>query len=113
MNNKGQTLVVFIILLPIIIAVLGYLTDKCYLLYQEKRQKETTSIVCQYALNDNNTDSKIKQLALENDQNLSKILIRKLDEQVEITLEKEVPSLFGNLLGIPSYLIKTNVKCMK
>ncbi len=112
MNNKGQTLVIFIILLPIIIIILGFIVDQCYILYHEKNQKEITSLVCTYAKEDK-TENDIRQLALENDKNLNQIKITQNDQQVEITLEKELPSLFGNLLGIKSYHIKTNMTCMK
>lgn len=112
MDNKGQSLIIFIILLPIIMIILGYVVDQCYLLYHEKNQKEITSLVCTYA-KEAKTENDIRQLALENDKNLSQIIIQQKNDQIEITLEKELPSLFGNLLGIKSYHVKTNMKCMK
>lgn len=112
MNNKGQTLVIFIILLPIIMVVFAYVIDKGYLLYQEKSQKKITSLVCQYALNEEQEDH-IRQLALENDNNLKEIMINRSNEQVEITLEKDMDSIFGKLLGISTYHIKTTIQCIR
>lgn len=113
MNNKGQVLVMFLILLPVVLVLFAYTIDKCYLLYQENSQKNIGSIVCDYALDNKNSDNDIKQLALENDSKLEKIKITRNDTQAIITLEKETDSLFGRLLGISTYKIKTKSKCTR
>lgn len=112
MNNKGQTLVVFIILLPVIMIVFAYVVDKCYLLYQEKNQKKVTSLVCEYALQEKQEEN-IRQLALENDAKFKKITINRNGEQVEIILEKEISSIFGHVLGLSTYHIKTTIQCIR
>lgn len=111
MNNKGQVLVMFLILLPVVLILFAYAIDKCYLLYQQNNQKNTGNIVCSYALNTNKTDNDIRQLALENDSKLNSIKIIRSDNQAVITLEKEIDSIFGKILGLSTYKIKTKTEC--
>ena len=110
MNKKGQVLVLFLMMLPVIIVVFGYLVDKCYLFYENNKLNNIGSTVCSYATLESGIN-KVKQLALENDKNLTKININKKNNKIEIVLEKEIDSLFGNLLGIDSYDIKTRKIC--
>lgn len=113
MNNKGQVLVMFLILIPFILILFAYVIDKCYLLYQENIQKNIGSIVCNYALDNKNEENNIKQLALENDSKLEKIKITKKNDKVIITLEKNIDSILGRLLGLSTYKINTKTECTK
>lgn len=110
MNNKGQVLVIFVVLLPFVLILFGYIIDKCYLLYEENSQKNIGNMVCKYAIKEGN-DSKVRQLALENDNKYNDIKIKRKDKEITITLKKEITSLFGQVLGISSYTIKTNSVC--
>lgn len=113
MNNKGQVLVMFIILLLILLILFAYVIDKCYLLYQENSQKNIGDIVCSYAVDSNKLENNIRQLALENDSKLKNIKITKSHNQVVITLEKEIDSIFGKVIGIDTYQIKTKTECIE
>jgi len=113
MNNKGQVLVMFLILIPFILILFAYVIDKCYLLYQENSQKNIGNIVCEYALNSENLESDIKQLALENDSKLEKIKVTRNNNEITITLEKNIDSILGRLLGKSTYKINTKTKCTK
>ena len=113
MNNKGQVLVMFLILLPFVLVLFFYVIDKCYLLYQQNSQKNIGEIVCSYALDNSKNNDNVKQLALENDSKLEKIKISRSDDQVIITLGKEINSIFGKVLGISTYKINTKTKCTK
>lgn len=113
MNNKGQTLAVFVILLPFIFVLVGYFVEKLDLLYQEKSQKELASTLCQYALNRENSQIQVEQLALENDSQIKKVEIFYQQKEVQITLTKERKSILSKIIGKDSYLIKTTVNCVE
>ena len=113
MNNKGQTLVIFVILLPFMCVLFGYILDKCYLLYQEKKLKEVAAIVCKYSLNQEKTEMDIKQLALENDEKIENIKINRNASKAKIVLEKKEVSIFSSLVGIDSYQIRVSVDCIE
>lgn len=113
MNNKGQTLVVFVMLLPFLCILLGYVFDKCYLLYQEKELEDIAGIVCEYALNKDKTEIEIRQLALENDEKIENIEVTRLDQEVQIILEKKQKSMFSSLIGKDSYQMKVKISCVE
>ena len=111
MNNKGQVLVTFIILLPLVCILFGYVLDQCYLLYQQKELKDIADVVCKYALNEKKSAAEIKQLALENDKEIEKIAMTRKDNYVQLILEKKEKSLFSRLVGKDSYQIKVEMTC--
>lgn len=113
MNNKGQVLVLFLLLVPLVLILFAYVVDKCYLLYQENSQNNIGDTVCSYAIDSNKTEDEIKQLTLENDSKIENIKVIRNNEHVEIILEKEIDSLFGKILGMDTYKIKTKTLCTR
>jgi Flp pilus assembly protein TadG len=106
MNNKGQVLVIFVVLIPIILTLVAYVFDKCYLLYENKKLSDIANIVCDYSTTSSNKES-VYQLALENDSEISKV---ELDND-NLILEKNVNSIFGKVIGISEYLVKIEKEC--
>lgn len=115
MNNKGQTLVIFVILLPILAALVGYVIEKCDLLNQKKNLEELADMTCKYALDRNHSEEQIKRLALENDQMIEKININYLDpaEGVQVILVKKKKSIFRKIIGKDSYIIESTIRCIE
>lgn len=115
MNNKGQTLVIFVILLPVLFVFIGYAAEKCDLLNQKKNLEELAEIVCQYALDSNHNEEKIKRLALENDETIQKINITYLNptDGIQVVLVKEKKSIFREIIGKDSYIIESTMKCIE
>lgn len=106
MNNKGQVLVIFVVLIPIILTLVAYVFDKCYLLYENKKLSDIANIVCDYSITSSNKES-VYQLALENDNEISKIQI----DNDNLILEKNVNSIFGKVIGISEYLVRIEKEC--
>lgn len=91
MNSKGQTLVVFVLLLPVLAIILTYLIDLSTQ-YIEKRNIENT---VKHALktNINITDlQKTKKLILKNNKNITNITITKTDAIIILELTAQIPS---------------------
>lgn len=106
MNNKGQVLVLFLLLLPVILILFAFVIDKSYLLYEESKLNNIGNIACDYILEENDIN-KLKQLVIENDNQINNIKL--VDD--EITLKKEIKSLFGSVIGIDTYKIKSTTIC--
>lgn len=108
-NNRGQVLVIFVILLPILFIFAAYVVDISYITYHKNKLDNINTLLSNYALDNPNIDvAEIGKLTREND---SEVIIKKisLDEKIEIELEKEVNSIFGRLIGKNTYAIKSNV----
>ena len=85
MNKKGQVLVIFVAMLPIILLGVFYVGNKIYIYGEKDNQKELIDMICkQYK---NNQD------ILE----LNK-LIAKNDDKQELTVEEEDSTIIVTLL---------------
>ncbi len=112
MNNKGQTLVIFVFLLPVILALVAYLTDSSLMMYEDNKLDRLNEIVIDYSIENKDTinSEKIRTLLLKNDRDLTIEEIILTDHQVSIKMSKEIPSLFGKVLGINKYTVKSSLE---
>ena len=86
MNNKGQVLVIFVILLPILLMILGFVVDLGLLSIEKRKISNNTYDAVEYYLESNDKD---KTINLLND-NLDGVDIKINDSEdyVEITVKK-------------------------
>ena len=98
MNNKGQSLVVFIIILPILLMIFTFIIDLGFM-YIEKRNIDNNcyDAVEYYLENINNEDidNKVNKLLNENIKNIDEILINNTDDYVEISVSKNRKSIYS------------------
>ncbi len=87
MNNKGQTLVIFVIMLPIIVLGIVYVFLKVYSTYEKKKQENITNIICE-KYKKNNDINKLIELGTKND-STQKIEIKRINDSIEVNIEKE------------------------
>ena len=96
MNNKGQSLVTFILLLPIIFLLIAVTTDLGYLeLDKQKYQNEIKSTI-KYGLNhidDENIKAKMENLLQTN--GTKEIEVN--DKTIRITIKDKHKSIFNNI----------------
>lgn len=102
MNKKGQVLVLFLLLLPIIIMLTALIIDTGYSYIEKRSLENEVKSAIRYHFKDQNNN--IEQKLMEIDNNV-KIEID--NNFIEITLEKELKSL-GNYLFRTSNKIKVN-----
>ena len=97
MNNKGQTLVIFVILLPILLIVLTLIVDLGFLYIEKRNIDNIVYDSIEYYLeniNDKDIDSKVKELLNKNVDNI-KISIDETEEYVEINVSKTRKNLYS------------------
>lgn len=100
LNNKGQTLVMFIILLPILLFVLTLVYDVGNAIYEKNRLSNTNYMVVEYALrNSLVSEDELVELINKNDNDISDITIMMIDNSVTITLTKDIKGVFGKMFG--------------
>jgi len=107
-NNKGQTLVIFVIFLPILIILFALVVDVSTMYMENNRLNNLNNMVLNYGL-DNLTNENIKNelnnLILKNDKDISKIKINIDSDSIDINVSKEINSTFGNVIGIKKYKV--------
>ena len=98
MNNKGQTLVIFVIVLPILLIMLTLIIDLGFM-YIEKRNIESNVYdSVEYYLeniNDNNINNKVNKLLNKNIKDIDKLIIKDEEEFIEIKVSKVRKSIYS------------------
>lgn len=101
MNSRGQTLVIFVIILPIILFVLAFIID-IGLMHIEKRSisNNTYDALKYYLSNIGDSDVEIntRKLLEENIKN-STVTILDTDSKVTIKVEKDYKSLYSSIVN--------------
>ena len=117
-NNKGQVLVLFIMILPIIFIAVAWIIDSSYMMYQKNRLDNINYDVLSSVKNKINfSEEEIEDLILMNDSKIvnEDISIDKTNTVVSdicINNYVYVDSIFGKLIGFDEYKIKSEI-CVK
>lgn len=105
MNKHGQSLIIFILLLPVLVMMFAFMIDSGKMIIEKSRIENILEDNMQIFARKNIRDiERIKEVLLENDRDL------KLDIKIEnnilyIDVGKENKSLFGNIFSLPMYRI--------
>ena len=103
LNNKGQTLVLFVILFPIFIFIMAIVYDIGSLYYEKERLDNICYMTIDYGLDLNGEveENDLIDLVMKNITDLNDITVLIDDENtITISLNKNVKGLFGTILNI-------------
>lgn len=112
-NNKGQVLVLFVLMVPLIIFIIAYFLENMFISNEKQKLDNINQILLEYSYeNKENVGlyDAILNLALKNDK---EIIIESFDintDYIEITLSKDMDSMFGKIIGINKYEIISKYK---
>lgn len=98
LNNKGQSLVLFIVIIPIILLFFVLVYDIGTAIYEKNRLSNTSYMVIDYALDniDKVDENDLISLITKNTNNLSNISVLIDDGKVNIKLTKKIKGVFGS-----------------
>lgn len=107
MNKKGQSLVLFIALLPIVIMLFAFVFDNALISIEKRKLNTIANSSIDYMEKGISIDN-ISKYVKDNDENIK---IKKIDkDDKEIELEVVIDSYFGKILGFNNYRINSNIK---
>lgn len=109
MNKKGQTLIAFVIIIPIIILLLAFVVDTGIILKENTKLTSVTKSVLKttYPKKEETTyEDLVINLLKENKIPTENVVITKEENGIKIKNEYKKESIFGNIIGITSYQIK-------
>lgn len=98
MNNKGQTLVIFIIILPVLLMIFTLIVDLGFLHIEKRNIDNNVYDSVEYYLDnitDQNIENKVNKLLNKNIKDIDDIVINETDEYIEIKVSKTRKSLFS------------------
>lgn len=113
MNRKGQTLVVFALLLPILLLFMAFVIDTGFILKESTRLNSTTKTILKTTFENRRDGSyreEVEQIFKKNDIPITNLQVIVQEDAVQISNSYYVSSIFGKIIGIKEYEIKTDMK---
>lgn len=97
LNNKGQSLVLFVVIIPIILLMFILVYDIGNAINEKNRLSNTSYMVIDYALDnlDSVDENDLINLINKNTNNLSRISVLIENGKVTVNLTKDIKGIFG------------------
>ena len=112
MNRKGQTLVFFVVLIPLFIMMLAFIVDTGFLMSENTKLIGTTKTIIKDVYKKKDTidlDKEIKDLYEKNNIATKNLKINLNDDKLSIQNSYDLNSIFGQIIGIKKYEVKINM----
>lgn len=110
MNKNGQTLILFVLFLPIIIILAAFVIDIGLLTNAKIKLDQTTTTILKEFYEkrmSSELDSEIEKNFLKNKISVEKLKIDVSEDYLKIQNEDQIKSIFGRLIGIEEYTYQT------
>lgn len=104
MNNKGQSLVIFIIIIPVTFIVFSFLYDYAYIINSQNKYENVTRTI----LNSTLEEDKIVDLYKQNGYKVDNFKYKKENDKVYIQNSYKIKSVFGNIVNLKNYTVSIN-----
>ena len=98
MNNRGQVLILFVLIIPILILGAAYIVDNIYISYHTNRLNNINSLIINDSVIEKLEEEQIVEYVHKNDEEINVKVIYD-DSQIKITLTKRIKSIFGVIIG--------------
>lgn len=108
LNKKGQTLIVFIVLLPLLLGVVAFVVDVGLICSKNAHLREVTKNIIENVYEDYE-GGKVKNLYIKNNIQIDKLEVVFHDGELRIKNENEIESIFGKIVGLKKYKIKVSM----
>lgn len=101
LNNKGQSLVMFIVIIPIFLLILTLVYDVGTAIYEKNRLSNTALLAVNYGLDkiDNIEKEELIEYIMNNDNKLDNIDVNIKENEVEIKLSKKIKGVIGKMFN--------------
>ena len=107
MNNKGQTLIIVVILIPILILVAALVVDTGLMTFEKERYRGIIENGIEEYFDTGNVEETEKIFSL-NDIPKEEYTIIVQENQIEVSLNITIEAIFGKIINIEEYEIKMN-----
>lgn len=107
-NKNGQTLILFVILLPLMITLIAFLVDIGLIVSENSRIEEVTKNIIKEVMESKDTEL-VREIYEENDIAINNLEVKMDDNVLNIKNNVEIYSVFGKILGINKYKIKIDM----
>ncbi len=110
MNNKGQSLVLFVLMVPILVGVMALVVDVGRLVQYKQKQENVLELVLQYGLDsEERTTEAITELLQKNLED-DFVKVETSPQEIVISTKGHVGGIFSSLLGFSKFSVETEYK---
>ena len=109
LNNKGQSLALFVIILPIVLLILVFIIDVGKAISLKYELNNISDIVLDYGLDHLDKEdliSVLEELIEKNKSDIDNVEINIIDGKIYLKLSERYEGIFSSLVDIPIYNIK-------
>ena len=109
MNNRGQTLELYIILIPVLLLFAAFVIDSGVMVRENTKLNSVTKLIINETIdeiNDPKINDKIKNLYIRNGIPTDKVIIKIKDNKLTISNEYVKTSMFGYIIDNYEYKVK-------
>ena len=113
LNNRGQSLVMFVVIVPLLLLVLAMVVDIGNLVNNKIEINSVNKLAISYGIDNidkDNIENEVKNIINKNYKDIDDIKISIQDEKISIDLKYYSKSIFGNIIGTKGYLIESSYK---
>ena len=110
LNNKGQTLVLFVMLLPIMLLVMVLVFDIGKCIVEKQKLDNISFMIVSYGIEhskDDNIEGTLNELVTLNYKDATDVEVLVKDDYVSVSLSGKVKGVFGNLVGKSFFEVKS------
>lgn len=110
LNNRGQTLVLFVMLLPIMLLVMVLVFDIGKSIVEKQKLDNISFMIVSYGIEhskDDNIEGTLKELVTLNCKDATDVEVLVKDDYVSVSLSGKVKGVFGNLVGKSNFKVRS------
>lgn len=116
MNRNGQTLILFVLLIPLLLIFAALIIDIGLLAGEKSKANNTVNIMLKEYYEkkeEGNIEEKIKEGFEKNGLPTANLIIKKGNNYLEMQIDYEIESIFGKIIGIKNYPISIRKKIVE
>ena len=111
LNNKGQSLILFIMIIPIMLLILIFIIDIGRAISLKYELINISDIVLDYGLDhmdENGLVNQLEELVIINKNDIDDVSINIIDDKIYIKLYERYEGMFSSLIDVSIFEIKTS-----
>lgn len=111
LNNNGQILIMFVLILPVLVLLIGVVLNKSVLTYEKNKLDNINNLVIEEYIDEETIyTGEVIDYILKNDNSIVIDKIDIKDDYVSIKMTKNINSFFAGIIGEEHFTVVSEIK---